>query len=249
MRGILGFSLCAALIASAVQAAPLVPRITSHDFTFGASEPSDTPFYDPRGADADFLTLEADPLDREVTAFWEVWPAGSPLSVLNSAGEFGGDLEVYLEFDAEDSSTAGLDVSLTGRGRNANGSDIRVWGAIPDAGIADFSLLLEIEVDSASLYGFAGQSSFVLETAGTIVGVDSRLPGAGDILGQSAVSRGNIDFRSISLPAAYDPLAFTNTGPDGGGYSGEVGRGFPTPEPASLALLLLGAAVSLRRRH
>ena len=35
---------------------------------------------------------------------------------------------------------------------------------------------------------------------------------------------------------------------DGGGYSGEAGRGVPTPEPASLALLLIGAALHLRGR-
>ena len=87
---------------TAALAAPLVPRIASHDFNFGAQEPASVPFYDPRGAGADYLTLAGDSNDREVTAFWEIWPVGGdPISLYNINDAFGGDLELYLEFAAE----------------------------------------------------------------------------------------------------------------------------------------------------
>ena len=139
-----------------------------------------------------------------------------------------------------------MDVSLTGSGRQ-RGADLIIRGAIPDLGIP-YSVLLAIDVEQASLYGYGGSSSFVLETAGTIVQVNPALPGADEILGQSGVSRGNIDFFSLALPSGYDPLMDMNLPVDGGGYSGEAGRGVPTPEPASLALLLIGAALHLRGR-
>lgn len=233
-----------ALGASLAQAGPLTPRITSHDFNFGASEPIDAPFYDPRGDGADFLTLNASEADREVTAFWEVWPGGVPLAVENALGDFGGDLEMYLEFDAQD-ATPSLDVSLTGQGRNA-GADIIVWGAIPDAGIS-FGMLLAIDVTDASLYGFGGNSSFVLETIGTLTFINPNLPGAASLaIGDPAATRGNIDFLSLALPSGYDPLQSGNLVADGGGYSGELGV---IPEPASLLMLLAGTALWLRRRR
>jgi len=235
---------CAAAAVSAATAAPLVPQIISHDFSFGASEPASVPFYDPRGLDADHVTLLPDQNDREVTAFWEIWPVGgTPLPIFNALGQFGGDLEMYLQFDDEDAMPPHLEVSLTGSGRQ-EGADIRVWGAIPDLAIP-FSLLIAIDVNAASLYGFGGESSFVLETLGTIVEVNPLLPGAGDLVGEPAASRGNIDFLALALPAGYHPLEFGELRADGGGYSGEVGR---TPEPASVITLLLGALLSLRRR-
>ncbi len=249
MRSLGHVTLAAVMLGSVALAAPLVPRIDSHDFNFGAWEPSTTPlpFYDPRGADPDWLTLSADSLDREVTAFWEIWPVGgTPLPIFNAAGDFGGDLELYLQFDGEDANPPYLDVSLTGSGRQ-RGADLIIRGAIPDLGIP-YSVLLAIDVEQASLYGYGGSSSFVLETAGTIVQVNPALPGADEILGQSGVSRGNIDFFSLALPSGYDPLMDMNLPVDGGGYSGEAGRGVPTPEPASLALLLIGAALHLRGR-
>ncbi len=240
----------AVVVASLAVAAPLVPRIDSHDFNFGASEPAaggGVPFYEPNGSDPDWLTLSADSLDREVTAFWEIWPVGgTPLPIFNAAGDFGGDLELYLQFDGEDADPPHLDVSLTGSGRQ-DGADLIIWGAIPDLGIP-FSVLMAVDVEQASLYGYGGSSSFVLETAGVIVDVNPGLPGAAELLGQSAVSRGNIDFLSLALPSGYDPLVDMDLPPDGGAYSGEAGRGVPTPEPASLALLLVGLAMQVRWR-
>ena len=227
-------------------AAPLVPRIESHDFGFGAWEPATVPFYDPRGTEPDYLTLAGDPLDREVTTFWEVWPGGVPLPIYNAQGEFGGDLELYLQFDGEDAVPPHLEVSLTGTGRDS-GADLIISGAMPDLGIG-YATLVAIDVQLASLYGYAGQSSFVLETAGVFTFVNPALPGAGALVGESAVSRGNIDYLELALPSGYDPLADYGLAADGGGYSGEVGRGFPTPEPVSVLTLLIGAPVVLRRR-
>jgi hypothetical protein len=234
--------------ATMASAAPLVPRIESHDFNFGAYEPLATPFYDPRGADADYLTLAADSDDREVTDFWEVWPVGgAPLPIFNASDERGGDLQLYLSFSGEDATPPFLDVSLTGTGRNA-GADLIISGKIPDLGINDYQVLVAINVNLASLYGYGDESSYVLETAGVFTEVNPLLPGAADLIGKGAVSRGNIDFVSLALPSAYDPLADYGLVADGGGYSGEVGHGFPTPEPASLLALLLGSIVLGRQR-
>lgn len=235
----------AAMGSVALSAAPLVPRIDGHDFNFGAWEPSDTPFYDPRGLAADFLTLAGDPLDREVTAYWEIWPVGGfPLPIFNSADQFGGDFQLFLEFDGEDAAPPHLDVSLTGSGRLA-GADLFIWGKIPALGIVNYELLTSIDIRAASLYGYGGASSFVLETFGYFEYVNPLIPGADELVNQSAVSRGNIDFQNLQLPSGYHPLLDYGLAADGGGYSGEVGRGIP--EPSVLMLLGLGAAVLTRR--
>lgn len=250
MKNLLGAGVVLTLAASAAWAAPLVPRITSHDFNFGASETANVPFYDPRGGDADELTLVADELDREVTAFWEIWPVGGfPLPIFNAAGLFGGDLALALKFDGQDATANPLDVSLTGSGRN-EGADLVISGAIPAAGIA-YGPLLAIDISAASLYGYGGTSSFVLETAGLITYMNPQLPGYNPgFIGSAAVSRGNIDFQELVLPSGYDPRErYMDVFADGGGYSGEAGPGFAVPEPASLVTLLLGLGAVARRRN
>lgn len=250
MKNLLGIATVVAVAGSVAQAAPLIPRITSHDFNFGASETASTPFYDPRGADSDYLTLAADESDREVTAFWEIWPVGGfPLPIFNAAGLFGGDLALALEFTGEDATANPLDVSLTGAGR-VRGADLIISGAIPAAGIA-YGPLLAIDINAASLYGYGGTSSFVLETAGIITFMNPNLPGFNpNFIGSAAVSRGNIDFQELALPSGYDPLVrYQDVFADGGGYSGEAGPGFAVPEPASLATLLLGLGIMARRRN
>jgi len=249
MRGILATTAVLALGVGSALAAPLVPRITSHDFNFGAWETANVPFYDPRGADPDHLTLAADSLDREVTAFWEVWPVGgTPLPVFNAAGAFGGDLELYLQFNGNDETANPLDVSLTGSGRN-EGADLIIWGAIPGAGVP-FAKLLAVDIQQASLYGYGGQRSFVLETAGVITFMNPLLPGySQSFIGSPAVSRGNIDFLELALPSRYNPMQRNSAVfADGGGYSGEAGPGFPIPEPTTLTGLLVGLALAGRRR-
>jgi hypothetical protein len=226
-------------------AAPINPRIDSHDFNFGAWEPAQAPFYDPRGSEPDALELLGWQLDREVTAFWEVWPGGVPLPIYNAADEFGGDLELHLVFDGEDAVPPHLDVSLTGSGM-IDGPDLVIAGKMPDAGINAYETLVEIDILYAALYGYGGDSSFVLETFGYFTYVNPLLPGGDGLEGQSAVSRGNIDLVELALPSGYDPLTDYGLSADGGGYSGEVGRG--VPEPASLLLLLCGAGMTLRRR-
>ncbi|MBU0617061.1 MAG: PEP-CTERM sorting domain-containing protein [Planctomycetes bacterium] len=233
---------CGAL---AAVAAPINPRIDSHDFNFGAWEPLEAPFYDPRGAEPDTLGLLGHQLDREVTAFWEVWPGGVPLPIYNAADEFGGDLELHLVFDAEDAVPPHLDVSLIGTGA-MGGADLIISGKMPDAGIDEYETLVAIDILYAALYGYGGDSSFVLETFGYLTYVNPLLPGGEGLEGQSAVSRGNIDFLELELPSGYHPLADYGLSADGGGYSGEVGRG--VPEPASLLMLLCGAGMLVRRR-
>jgi hypothetical protein len=233
-------------VAAMTVAAPINPRIESHDFNFGAWEPSEAPLYDPRGAQPDLLAFQSSELDREVTAFWEIWPGGVPLPIYNAADEFGGDLSLSLEFDREDAAPPHLDVSLTGRGV-LDGPDLVISGKLPDAGIVQYETLVQIDILHASLYGYGGDSSFVLETFGTFTYVNPLLPGGDGLVGQSAVSRGNIDFLELQLPSGYDPLADYGLSTDGGAYSGEVGRG--VPEPTSLLMLLLGAGtVGWRRR-
>lgn len=248
MRTILAFAAISIGAGSAL-AAPLVPRITSHDFNFGAWETAAVPFYDPRADAPDYLTLAGDEADREVTAFWEVWPVGGfPLPVFNAAGAFGGDLELYLQFDGNDEAPPHLDVSLTGRGRNV-GADLIIWGAIPAAGIG-FAPLLAVDIRNASLYGYGGGRSFVLETEGIITFMNPQLPGfSQEFIGSQAVSRGNIDFVSLALPSHYNPNErYPGMFADGGGYSGEAGPGNAIPEPASVILLLGGLAFAARRR-
>jgi hypothetical protein len=236
-----------ALLSSAALAAPLLPHIESHNFHFGAWEPLATPFYDSRGAEPDHLMLAGDDLDREVTAFWEIWPGGDPLPIYNAQDALGGDFQLYLQFDGEDAVPPYIDVSITGTGLN-EGEDLFIWGKMPDLGITDYEMLIAIDVQLASLYGFGGQQSFALETAGVFTFVNPLLPGADELIGQSAVSRGNIDYLQLALPSGYDPLVDYGLPADGGGYSGEAGRGYPTPEPACLLTLLVGVGMMLRRR-
>lgn len=240
LAGLMGLS------AAAAYAAPITPRITGHDFNFGGWETANVPFYDSRGGNPDWLTLNTDSTDREVTAYWDVWPVGGfPRAVFNAAGQFGGDISLALEFGGHDETNNPLTVSLIGSGRNA-GADLVLSGAIPDLGIV-YGPLLSIDISNASLYGYGGNSSFVLEGLGTIVQANALLPGGAALVGQQGAMRGNIDFLSMALPTGYDPLVrLTGQESDGGGYSGEAGL---VPEPASLAALLTGAALVLRRRR
>jgi hypothetical protein len=258
MREFLKWSAGMALLAGSTFAVPLVPRIESHDFNFGgfepASEDDDAAFYAPRGEGADWLTLLANETDREVTAFWEVWPAGIPVPVFNAAGNFGGDIELYLQFDGHDEMPPHLDVSLSGSGRR-DGSDLNIFGRLTTTDGEEASgLLLSIDIEEAALYGFGNSSSFVLETSGKILQIHPALDNPNDTLvGDSAVSRGNIDFGELALKSGYDPLSRDNGQHDlfndGGGYSGEVGAGFVTvPEPATLVLLVGGLMLGLRRK-
>ena len=225
---------------------PIVPQIIGHDFNFGAWEPVDTPFFDPRDGLPDYLTLAGDPLDREVTAYWEVWPVGgTPIPIFNDANQFGGDLQLYLQFDGAVYPPDPFGVSITGSGREP-GADMYVWGRMPDLGINSYELIVSVEVEAAALYGYAEQSTFALDTTGYFDYVNPMLPNAADLIGQPAVTRGHIDFQTIQLPLRYDPMAEWNIPPDGGGYSGELGLGIP--EPSALILLGLGAVVFVRRR-
>lgn len=246
MNRILCLTALFTLGAVSVSAAPIVPRIVGYDFNFGAQETINTPFYDPRGALPDLLTLvNREGIDQEVTAFWQIWPVGGvPVPVFNCMDQFGGDFGLYLQFDGEDAMPPHLDVSITGSGRLA-GPDLFIWGKIPALGITNCELLVSIDVEQASLYGYGGKNSFVLETLGVFEEVNPLIPGAFDLIGEPAASRGNIDFEELRLSSLYDPLVDYGLLADGGGYSGEVGY---VPEPAAFLLWGLAAVVSMRRR-
>ncbi len=77
-------------VSTAVLAAPLVPRMISHDINFGARE--DGLNYGMNGLAPDTLDYIARDLDTEATAIWPVWPFAGPFPVLNAAGVFGGDV-------------------------------------------------------------------------------------------------------------------------------------------------------------
>ena len=248
-RSIIAVFVVISLGQGAALAAPLVPHIESDVFNFAAMESGATPLYEPRGADPDYLTLASDPLDREVTMLWTDWPMGGfPEPIFNQSGDFGGDIELNLQFDGEDAVSAPLDVSLTGAGRNV-GADLIISGTMPSLGITTWQTLIEIEVFDASLYGYGGEQSFTLETAGEFTFVHSALPGSVELVGKSAVSAGVIHLFDFDLPSVYDPQVDYGLPTSGGGYLGEVGHGFPTPEPASLLTLLIGAGIGLRRRR
>lgn len=246
-----------AALASGALAAPLTPSITGHDFNFGAFYPSPAaPHWLTNGAAPDTLFYApqtADVIHNEVTAYWPFWPAGPPAPVFNLAdGSFGGDFVLQVQFDAQDApftnGTTVIDVSLTGTGATPIGvPDLLIFGSA--FGFGGPTPLWAIDIEEVSLYGYSHHDSYVLEGAGTIM--DTPLAREFNLVGQSGVMRGNIDFFGISLPSLYDPLVDrSDVLPDGwdAAYSGETGAGFAVPEPATLLALGAGLVVALRRR-
>ncbi|MCG3126386.1 MAG: hypothetical protein CHACPFDD_01221 [Phycisphaerae bacterium] len=222
-------------VSTAVLAAPLVPRMISHDINFGARE--DGLNYGMNGLAPDTLDYIARDLDTEATAIWPVWPFAGPFPVLNAAGVFGGDVAMHVDLFAQDAAPPHLDVSMVGVGRFA------IRGAVPAMGVP-YTTLIDIVLDQVSLYGYSGQDAYVLEGAGVIVNSFFQ-----ELIGHSGVIRGNIDFESNpGFTPKYDPTADPRQGRFAVAYSGEAGQGYATPEPTSMLLLGLGAALLRRRR-
>lgn len=231
---------------------PLFPRITGHDFNFGAVNLPDGPVeWATNGAAPDTLTYIPSPTHHEVTAYWPTWPAPPVFPVFDvPGGIFGGDFFLDVRFTGQDAPYVGtttIDVSLTGTGNNP-GPDLMIFGSVPGMGFA--GLLWAIELDTVSLYGYSTHPSYVLEGGGTIV--DGIVAREFNLIGQTGVMRGNIDFFEppVMLPALYDPMVAYSNLPSQwrAAYSGETGKGYVAPEPGTLVVAGL-AALALRRRR
>jgi len=235
-------------------AAPLTPTITGFDFNFGAFNSSPPAAeWNTNGVAPDTLDFLPSSAEQEVTAFWPAWPAPPPFIVLNAAGAFGGDFELHVMFTAQDAPYIGpggvIDVSLTGTG-SAPGADLNIFGSIPGLGIP-FGLLWAIDLERVSLYGYSNFDAYVLEGVGVIVGGDVAI--RNQLIGATGVMRGNLDFLDRPagwIPPLYDPL--------GAGvpplqlraaYSGETGKGYVVPEPATMLALAVGVALMACRRR
>ncbi len=242
------------LIVATGYSAPLTPVITGYDFNFGAFN-SDGPIeWNTNGLAPDTLDFVASSAHTEVTAFWPAWPAPPTFPVFNAAGAFGADLELHAMFTGQDAPYVGpggvIDVSLTGTGGTAGAPDLMIFGSIPGLGIP-FGLLWAIDLNQVSLYGYSSSDAYVLEGAGIIVGGD--VPQRYGLIGQQGVMRGNLDFLSRPagwIPPLYNPLTDPRQLLIRADYSGETGKGYPVPEPATFAAFGLGvAAVGLLRRR
>lgn len=274
--------LLGALVVSAIvgtaYAAPLTPVVTGRDINFGAYNTGDVAEWATQGILPDTLTYtrEAQPgQDHEDTAYWPNWPTPPVYPIFDDATGtvFGGDFVLNVKFTGQDapftnpSTGQTMNVSLVGTGvytgSDPQYADLRVYGTIP--GVAGPGLLWAVNLTAVSLYGHAGDvtpatppDAYVLEGVGTVVG---GLLGQ-DLVGESAVMRGHLDFpdRPASwIPSLYDPTqspsSYESTWSDDlvlrASFSGETGLGIVAPEPATMGLLALGGLVlsAIRRRR
>jgi hypothetical protein len=156
-----------------------------------------------------------------------------------------------VQFDASDAPIGAIDVSLTGTGLNPVGvADLEIYGTVtmgetPTAELA--GLLWALDLEQVSLYGYSGGgTSYVLEAVGTIL--DCEAGQHFGVVGDQGVMRGHLDFFNAPpgwIPSfdQYDPGADVDEAIRAA-YSGETGW---VPEPASLILALVVAAVARRR--
>jgi len=250
-RTLAALVLCA--VTTSVFAAPLTPTITGFDFNFGAYNVDGPPEWSTNGLAPDTLDFVPSPVHTEVTAFWPVWPAPPVFPVFNGGGAFGGDFELHVMFTGQDAPYVGpggvIDVSLTGTGSIAGGPDLIIMGAIPAMGIP-FGPLWMLDLEDVSLYGYSGFDAYVLEGAGTIVG--GFIAQQFNLIGQSGVMRGNLDFIDAPagwIPPLYDPLMDPIQERYRAAYSGETGKGYPVPEPGAMIVLGLGAVALVIRKY
>lgn len=255
ISNIVVFSAAAALV-SAASASPLFPTITGHDINFGAFNGPQGPVeWQTNGANPDTLIFTVQPAGaaphNEATAYWPSWPNPPVLPILNFNGSFGGDVYMNVRWTGQDAPYVGgsstIDVSLVGVGADPQGFDFQIFGQVGNF----VGLLWAIRLDAVSLYGYSGGRSYVLEGGGVIVG--GLLANVGEVIGQTGVIRGQVDFIDRPagwIPTLYDPL--TRFGDVEGirmSFSGETGVGFYVPTPASAGLLGIGGLAALRRRR
>ncbi len=241
-------SLCVVLTAApAVWAAPIFPTILDHDFGFLASGT-----YSTNGAAPDTLIIPLNnpqvPPNEVFTYTSPVVPKGPTVPVWDLTGlNFGGDLYLNLVFDGADGpfvdpiTNKKIDVSLTGRGNNAQGADLEIWGTINTGTWSVSGLLLAMEIESASLYGYAYQRGYIVEAVGMIV--SSVIPALADLQGTVGAVTGSIFYPVF--PSQYHPsepwqMVSQLT------YSGEAGAA--VPEPATCLVVFLGGLLFSARR-
>lgn len=240
-------------LAGAAYGAPLTPTIDGADINFGAEF-----VYATNGSNPDTIFSSKEGVGEEATAYWPSWPntAGVlPIWYTAAAGgptTFGGDVKLALLLDGHDETASPLDVSLTGTGAQA-GADLEIWGSTTYG--APATLLWAIDFNETakpsvagrvSLYGYKNSQAYVLEGEGKIVAGEFAV--AKNLVGTTGVVRGNIDLKDfVGFPAHYDP-ALNVSAQINGSYSGETGAGFAMPEPATVALLVMGGLFGLLRR-
>jgi hypothetical protein len=251
MRNLTALSavLCIAA-AGHVSAAPLTPEIVQLDFGFGAEV-----VYSTNGIAPDTLMTTVDPPGvggGEVTAFFPAWPSTAGASPLfwsdGVSSVFGAELFLSVSFYASDLIDPGTpsfpEVSLIGVGGLKGRPDLTILGRLDPLAGAN-STLWSINLESVSLYGYAGDSTYILEATGTVLGGEL----AEGLQGNQAAVRGHVDL-SFDVPGApgnqvllegYDPNSAI-TAVASGAYSGETGT-MSVPEPKSISLLMLGLSL------
>jgi hypothetical protein len=244
--GVCAIIAASAAFAAAAHAMPIIPNIDTIDIQFGSKSLS----YQYNGNLPDTLTGST-ALGGEVTALYVPWPAGddqdpAALYYKKSSGStvFGADLSLQFTLDAADVSPTGS-IGLTGTGGGET-DFLTITGSTTPGGTN--IVLWSLNITNVSLYGYVDDDAYILEAMGTIAVCDSSLGVGKNIVGQLAVVRGHVDVSS-GFAQGYTP-ADELTGGQTFYYSGETGRAWVAPEPASLSLLAIGglAVIAKLRR-
>lgn len=244
--------LAVAAYAATAVAAPLLPSIFGHDFSFDAYNQDGAFEFATNGVDPDTLVFTRNLDDHELTAYRPNWPDQPVYPVWDetTGTMFGGDLELAVEFNDQDGPINGFDVSLLGTGSNRQpgAADFKIYGTIilgPDPNDTLQGLLWALDLDEVVLYGYSDDDTYALEATGTIVG--GLVPERFALIGDPGAMRGDLDV--IGTPAGWIPSTYhpaTDVDEEfRAAYSGETGW---IPEPATLGLLLVGLALPRRRR-
>ncbi len=251
-----------ALCSSTALAAPLFPEIIDHKFLFGAEG---TYYYN--GVEPDVLYIpRSDPVGiggGEVLGYKAAGGSWQAIYDVSPGIGFGGDLALNLEFYSSDGAFIdpntgnAVNVSLIGRGDPTNSPDpgqdpntqvydLEIWGSL-DGDPNSEGLLMAMEIEVASLYGIAGQRSYVVEATGDILYSDLDWLAA-EIAANDGRLAGGVTgsiFWPV-FPTLYSPLE-NRQGYEVLSYDGVAGM---IPEPASCVLVFLGGlGVILRRRR
>jgi hypothetical protein len=255
---------------SGALAAPIFPQIVDHDFSFlggrAANAVAHVPMYHWNGSQPDTLVI---PKGAPDDGIWEnevftytspVLPKGPSLPIfeLPTDSYFGGDLYLDLQFFASDgpftdpNTGVSINVSLIGAGHNDQGYDLEIWGSLGEPNANIQGLLLAMEVEQASLYGYADGGNYTVEAVGQIqFSVIPDLAAAIDLFGGNlpGAVTGAMFFPIHPLfPPNYDPIVNDSIFDVQISYSGEAGASVPAPA-TWLTVGFGGAAILLRRRR
>jgi hypothetical protein len=230
-------------------AAPIMPIITDHDFSFLVG-PNSHYFFN--GSEPDRLLVAPAGFGGDHDVFTYTTPVlpvpgpSIPVYDMLNTSEFGGTMYLNIIFTGSDGpyidpvTGKSIDVSLTGTG-GSYGDDLEIWGYLPGLSGSPWGILLGMEITEASLYGYSGRGAYNVEAIGRIT--YSAIPAlrVGGQFGQLAAVTGTM-FGPV-LPHLYSPNEIRWDIADMA-YSGEVG----VPEPATYLLALLGGAFAVAMR-